>query len=175
MPSSAGVSSDKARSRFIGEAMFFALPLLLAFVQDAKDTPPAAEKRVDVSIELTIIKKQTLDAPQPAKKESFAPYITILERQHVAAMAVNSAKIGNLKSFVGVANPVDKVMQSLAVRVNVTGPDVITLSFSGLDVEDGKVVLNAIVGALRDCLGPKDLLVWVLSAPRQRMVQPARP
>jgi hypothetical protein len=75
--------------------MFYALPVMLAFVQDA-DQAPAAKKGVEVTAQLIVAKKPSLtkQAPNPALVEDYtATFVAVLGSNHIAAMAVRSAQL----------------------------------------------------------------------------------
>jgi len=151
--------------------MYFAIPILFALVQDANEKPPAAARVVNVSVEFAIIRQPSLAPKKAAQAEQPMRYAELLERQYIFAMAVQSANLGKLKSFAGVADPVEKVRQTLVVRVTKHS---VTLSYPCTDAKVGTTVLNAIIDSLSRALEPKNMSAFVLDPARERLAPPLR-
>jgi hypothetical protein len=151
--------------------MFFAIPILFTLVQDANEQPPAVAKVVNVSVEFTIIRQPSLAPKQAAQEERPMRYAELLERQHIFAMAVQTANLGKLKSFARVADPIEKIRQTVVVRVT---KHTITLSCPCTDPKDGIAVVNGILDSLGRALEPKNMVAHVLDPVREHQAPPLR-
>jgi hypothetical protein len=134
--------------------MYFALPMLLAFVQDA-DPAAGAKKSVQVTAKILVTKNVPLfDNAKPAPalvEDHVATSIVILESPVVVGMAIKNGKLDKLKSLAG-GDELEKIMESLSIGRDAKAPNVIVLTYSGADAKDGVEVVKAMLDAFQQFL-----------------------
>jgi hypothetical protein len=139
--------------------MFYALPVMLAFVQDA-DPAPAGKKSVEVVAQIVINKRTPPVKAPPAAGQAPAgaddyvsTHIIFLESPFIAEKAVQKGNLKALKSLAGSADPANDILRSLSVERDPKSPtNSIKLTYSSDDPKEGIAVLNAMIDSFRDFL-----------------------